>query len=154
MSTSGFGSLIGGAFLSTRRGAFAFPRAIAWGTFISGAGFFGIAVSPSLPWGLLFYAAAGLGATMFLVSTNTWLQQVVADDKRGRTLSLYGMGQGFYPVGSLLLGAFAAGIGPRVAIAFCGLVLLASGTWFVRAFFRSPRNLPAGVHAGEPRASP
>jgi MFS family permease len=154
MSTSGVGSLLGGAFLSTRRGGFTFPRAIAWGPFIGSVAYFGIAVSPSLPWGLLCYAAAGLGATMFLVSTNTWLQQVVADDKRGRTLSLYGMGQGFYPVGSLLLGAFAAGIGPRVTIAFCGLVLFASGTWFVRAFFGSARKLPAGVHAGEPRASP
>ena len=150
MSTSGLGSLVGGAFLSTRRGAFAFPRAIAWGPFIGCAGFFGIALSPSLPLGLLSYAAAGLGATLFLVSTNTWLQQVVADDKRGRTMSLFGMGQGFYPIGSLLLGAFTAAIGPQVAIAGCGLVLLASGSWFVRAFFHSSPSLPAKVLADAP----
>jgi MFS family permease len=150
MSTSGFGSLIGGAFLSTRRGAFVFPRAIAWSTFIGSAGFFGIAASPNLRLGLLSYAAAGLGATVFMVSSNTWLQQVVADDKRGRIMSLYGTGQGFYPIGSLLLGAFTAETGPRLAIAFCGLVLLASGSWFVRAFFGTSRNPPAGVYADLP----
>lgn len=144
MSVSGLGSLFAGAFLSTRGSDFSFPRSIAWGAFITSAGYFGIALSPGLTLGLVCFAASGYGATIGVVSTNAWLQRVVDDDKRGRTLSLLGMGQGFYPIGSLLMGALTAALGARAAIAFCAIVILVAATWFVRAFFYSkPTASPA-----------
>jgi len=104
------------------------------GVSLCGASFVGLSVGTLAP-GLLCYAGAGLGTTIALVSANTWLHRLVEDDKRGRTMSLFGMGQGFYPNGSLALGAFTSASGPRIAIAASGLLLLLSGFSFGQAMY-------------------
>ena len=70
--------------------------------------------------------AAGGGGALVMVASNTLLQASVDDDKRGRVMSLFTMGQSLYPVGSLAIGALAEAAGPRAAILGCGAVCVAT----------------------------
>jgi MFS family permease len=57
-------------------------------------------------------ALAGFGIMAHLAATNTILQTIVHDDKRGRVMSLYTMSfLGVAPVGSLLAGWMAGHFG-------------------------------------------
>ena len=56
-------------------------------------------------------------------STNTYLQAVVDNEKRGRVVALYGMTfMGITPLGSLLLGAVSKWIGVPYTLLGCGLL--------------------------------
>ena len=67
---------------------------------------------------------AGFGMMMTMASSNTLLQTVVDDDKRGRIMSLYVMSfMGTAPVGSILSGSIASKIGTPYTVFFSGLVV-------------------------------
>ena len=126
------GSLVAGVWLSLQRTTRGLGRMMLWGAVIGGAGLAGLAAHTSLALALVCFAAAGGGGALVMVSSNTLLQARVDDDKRGRVMSLFTMGQSLYPVGSLLIGALAEGAGPRVAILVCGAVCLATAGVFWR----------------------
>jgi MFS family permease len=70
---------------------------------------------------------AGAGMMVALASSNTVLQTVVDEDKRGRIMSLYTMAFfGMVPFGSLLAGWLAARVG-ALGTLFAGGVLTAIG---------------------------
>src|SRR5262249_43614708 len=57
-------------------------------------------------------ACAGAGMMVQMASSNTILQTIVEEGKRGRVMSLYGMAfMGMAPFGSLLAGALSSRIG-------------------------------------------
>ena len=59
-------------------------------------------------------------------STNTYLQAVVDNEKRGRVVALYGMTfMGITPLGSLLLGAVSKWIGVPYTLLGCGVLCVA-----------------------------
>jgi MFS family permease len=69
-----------------------------------------------------------------MASSNTILQTVVEDDKRGRVMSLYAMSfMGALPIGSLLAGALADRIGPPATVRMGALVCLLAALLFARA---------------------
>ena len=66
-----------------------------------------------------------------LATSNTVLQTIVDDDKRGRVMSLYTMAfMGMAPFGSLLCGAVAHRIGVQLTIICGGAMCLAAGALF------------------------
>jgi len=132
LSATGVGSLAAGVLLGIRKSGNGLDRLIVWGTRIAGVGLLGIAATRLFGAALPAFAAAGMGAALVMVGANTLLQTMVRDEARGRVMSLFTMGQGFFPVGSLLVGAAAEGIGPRWAIAGCGVACVASGAVFSR----------------------
>ena len=68
-----------------------------------------------------------------MASSNTFLQTIVDDDKRGRVLSLYTMAYiGVAPLGSLIAGALAERFGVQATIAFGGIVCIAGAGAFAR----------------------
>lgn len=133
LSATGAGSLAAGIWLSLRRSVDGLARVVAWGALIGGTGLAVMAAYSSLALALLCYGAAGCGAALVMVPSNTILQSNVDDDKRGRVMALFTMAQSLYPVGSLLIGALAETSGPRVAIAVCGAVCIATAAMFWRA---------------------
>ncbi len=120
LSATGAGSLVAGGFMSGRTSSTGLGRLVAIGSLICGLSLAGIGLSPGLTLGTTAYAAAGLGSVLVMIAGNTWVQMLVEDDKRGRVMSLFQMGASFYPIGGLIAGALAEGLGPRVAIIICG----------------------------------
>ena len=75
---------------------------------------------------------AGISNMLIIASTNTLLQTIVEEDKRGRVMSLYAMAfRGMSPFGNLLGGSLAGFIGTEFALASGGVVSLVSGLLFL-----------------------
>ncbi len=132
LSATGAGSLGAGIWLSLRRNADGLARVVVWGALIGGAGLALMAAHSSLGLALVCYGAAGCGAALVMVPSNTILQSNVDDDKRGRVMALFTMTQSLYPLGSLLIGALAEASGPKAAIGVCGAICLLTGAVFWR----------------------
>jgi MFS family permease len=80
---------------------------------------------------MVFLALAGFGMMAQMASSNTVLQTLVDDDKRGRVMSLYSMSYiGMAPLGSLLAGSLAARIGAPATIALGGGLCIAAAGLF------------------------
>ena len=68
-----------------------------------------------------------------IASSNTILQTIVDDDKRGRVMSLYSMAvMGMGPFGSLFAGALASRIGAPATLFLCGLLCILGAFFFAR----------------------
>ncbi len=132
-SATGVGSLGAGVFLGGWATPEALGRIVAWGAAIGGAGLLAVGIFHPLGFGLAAFAAAGLGGALVMVGANTLIQRLVEDEKRGRVMSLYTMGQGFFPVGSLLVGIAAQRFGPSASIGACGAGCLVAAAWFASA---------------------
>jgi MFS family permease len=77
-----------------------------------GAGLIGFSLSRSLVLSLVLLVVTGLGFMVQMAASNTLLQTLVEDDKRGRVMSFYTMAfMGTTPFGSLLAGGLAHRIG-------------------------------------------
>jgi MFS family permease len=78
--------------------------------------------------GLVF---VGLGMIIHLATSNTALQTIVDDDKRGRVMSLYTMAfMGMAPFGSLLGGALAHRLGVPTTFLLGGVVCFGGAVLF------------------------
>jgi predicted MFS family arabinose efflux permease len=68
-----------------------------------------------------------------LAASNTILQTVVADDKRGRVMAFYTLAVlGVTPIGSLCAGIAAASIGAPATLFCGGACCIAGAIWFAR----------------------
>ena len=78
---------------------------------------------------LIALAFGGFGMMVLMAASNTFLQTVADDDKRGRIVSLYTMAYiGTAPFGSLMAGAIAQQAGAALTIAMGGvIVMIAAG---------------------------
>jgi MFS family permease len=112
MTAAGAGALLGGLYLSTRQTVVGLGKVIAAAPALCGVGLIAFALSRSLGVALVFAPLIGLGSILLIASSNTMLQTIVEDDKRGRVLSLFTMSfLGIVPFGNLLFGGLASQIG-------------------------------------------
>jgi MFS family permease len=66
-----------------------------------------------------------------MAASNTIIQTLVTEDKRGRVMSFYTMAfMGMAPFGSLLAGSLASAIGAPIAVIVTGTVVLLGAAWF------------------------
>ncbi len=71
---------------------------------------------------LILLVVVGCGATIAMSTTNTMIQLGVPDELRGRVMSMYTMiMMGGMPLGSMLLGSLASGIGVPKTLALGGI---------------------------------
>lgn len=111
-SASGIGALIGGIYLSTRKSVLGLGRIIAFAPALCGVGIIVFAVSRTLWLSMLMLLIVGLGSILQISSSNTVIQTIVEDDKRGRVMSLFTMSfLGIAPFGNLFAGIIADRIG-------------------------------------------
>ncbi|HSJ15106.1 MAG TPA: MFS transporter [Longimicrobiales bacterium] len=133
MSAIGLGALGGALFLATRSTVRGLGRVIVLAALLFGAGLVGVALSRTLWLSLALLLLAGFGMMTQMASSNTVLQTIVEDDKRGRVMSLYTMAfVGTAPIGSLLAGIAASRLGTPLTIALGGSACLAAAAVFGR----------------------
>jgi MFS family permease len=122
VGASGIGALTGAIYLASRKSVLGLGRVIVWSTDIFGIGLILFSFSKFFLLSLVLMVAVGLGMMLQMASSNTILQTVTDDDKRGRVMSFYTMAfMGTAPFGSLLLGVLAKMLGSPVAIAIAGI---------------------------------
>jgi MFS family permease len=126
MAASGFGAVAAALFLATRRRPS--PWAIAVGAMTLGLGLILAALLPRFPVALVALAIAGFGAIWMAANGNTLIQTVVPDELRGRVMSVYTtIFAGSTPVGALIAGALASGLGPAAALGIGGTATVVVG---------------------------
>jgi MFS family permease len=118
----GIGALAASLFLAARRSVLGLGRLIAWTTGAFGLGMIVLACSHLLWLSVLALLGTGFAMIAQMAASNTILQTVVEEDKRGRLMGFYTLAfVGTAPFGSLLSGYLATSIGTTAAILLCGL---------------------------------
>jgi len=131
MAASGVGALAGAVVLAARKSVRGLGRMIAISSAIFGAGLIGFSQSRVLWLSLVLLFAAGFGMMTQMASSNTILQTIVPDERRGRVMGYYTMAFiGMAPFGSLLAGSLANRIGAPVTVLATGAICLAGAAWF------------------------
>ena len=128
---SGVGSLIGAIYLSSRKGVLGLGRWIVISCLMFGAGLLGFGLSHSLYVALPLLAIAGFGSMILMAATNTILQTLVDEDKRGRVMSIYTMCfMGLAPFGSVAAGWLSTRIGLGETVVASGIIAIIIGLGF------------------------
>jgi len=122
MTFSGLGALTGALYLASRKSVLGLGKWIALASGLFGIGLIAFSRSRTLWLSLLFIALAGFGMMVQMASSNTILQTIVDEDKRGRVMSFYTMAfMGMAPFGSLLAGSLASKIGAANTLMLGGI---------------------------------
>jgi len=99
--------------------------------FLFGAGLILFGLSHHLVLSLLLMLIVGFGMMQGLAASNTVIQTLVPEDKRGRVMSYYTMAfVGMTPFGSLLAGTLANHFGAPHTVIITGTACLLGGAWF------------------------
>jgi MFS family permease len=131
MGAVGIGALIGAYRLAVRRSVLGLGRLIAISAALFGAGLVAFSQSHWLWLSLILMFFVGLGMMQELASSNTIIQTILEEDKRGRVMSYYAMAfTGMAPFGSLLAGTLADRVGAQSALLISGACCIAGAIWF------------------------
>ena len=133
MGAAGVGALAGAFYLASRETILRLGRLIPAATALFGAGLIILAFSRSFGFSMVLLVIIGLGLMLQNAASNTILQTITDDDKRGRVMSFYTMAiMGTAPFGSLLGGYLAKVIGTPAAIFIGGMICLTGGIVFLK----------------------
>lgn len=133
MTAIGCGALTGALWLAARKTVLGLGRVIPAASAVFGAGIIAFSLSKTLWLSLPLLVLTGCGFMLQMASSNTILQTIVDDDKRGRVMSLYIMAfMGTAPFGSLLAGALSDRIGAPHTLQICGIFCILGAAWFYR----------------------
>ena len=133
IGSSGVGALMGALYLASRKNVLGLGRMIALASGMFGASLMAFSHSRSFWLSLILLPVAGFGMILQIASSNTILQTIVEDDKRGRIMSLFTMAfMGMVPFGSLLAGYLASKIGAPNTLLLGGACCVLGSALFAR----------------------
>ena len=131
MGASGVGALVGAMFLASRRSVLGLGRIVPMAAASFGVGLIALGLSRVLWLSLMLMLFVGGAMMTQMAASNTILQTIVQDDKRGRVMSFYSMAfLGMAPFGSLLAGALANRLGAPRTVMISGSICIAGAGWF------------------------
>jgi MFS family permease len=131
MGAPAVGALIGAVWLASRKSVLGLGRMIAAASMIFGIGLIAFSYSHVFWFSLALLVLSGFGRMVHIASSNTIIQTIVDDDKRGRVMSLYTMAfMGMVPFGSLVQGSLADKIGAPPVVLMGGMCCLAGSVLF------------------------
>lgn len=131
MAASGVGALAGAMFLAGRKTVLGLGKFIPIMAAAFGAGLMVFSFTRVLWLSLALMIITGLGFMVQMAASNTVLQTIVDEDKRGRVMSFYTMAfMGTAPFGSLLAGSLAARFGAPHTLFFGGIGCILGALWF------------------------
>jgi MFS family permease len=133
MGAAGSGALVGALYLASRESLIKLGRIIPAATGLFGAGLVALSFSRYFPVSLLLMVIIGVGMMLHTASSNTIIQTITDDDKRGRVMSFYTIAiMGTAPFGSLLAGSLAKIIGTPYTILIGGISCIIGAFFFYR----------------------
>jgi predicted MFS family arabinose efflux permease len=131
MSAAGVGALISSLSLALRKSVRGLSKMLPIAAAIFGAGLVLFGMSRLLWLSLLLMVVVGFGMMQGLTVSNTIIQTLVLEDKRGRVMSYYMAAfVATAPFGSLLAGELAQWIGAPRTVMLTGTFCIAGAAWF------------------------
>ncbi len=154
MGAMGLGALLSALSLAVRKNVRGLVRMIPIAAAVFGAGLVGLGLSHWFWLSMAMVFIAGMGMMQGMAASNTVIQTIVTEDKRGRVMSYYTMAfMGMAPFGSLLAGTMATAVGAPWTVVMNGSVVLLGAAWFatrlpalrsqIRPIYREMGILPA-----------
>jgi len=131
MAAAGCGALVGALILAARNSVRGMLKMIPIAAASFGMGLIMLAQSRAqwISLGLMFIL--GYSMMQHMAVSNTILQTISEEDKRGRVMSYYTMAfVGMAPFGSLLAGTLASAIGAPRTVMFSGACCIVGSLWF------------------------
>jgi len=132
MAASGVGALVGAMFVAARRSVLGLGKYIPLMAGAFGAGLIAFSFTRVLWLSLTLMIVTGLGFMVQMAASNTVLQTIVEEDKRGRSFYTIAF-MGTAPFGSLLAGGVAERIGAPHTLLFGGIGCILGALWFARS---------------------
>jgi MFS family permease len=133
MGASGLGALIGALYLASRKSVAGLEKIIPLSAAIFGTGLIAFSFSHIFLVSFVLMIITGLGMMLQMASSNTMLQNIVADNMRGRVMSFFTMAiMGIAPFGSFLAGSVAKTIGAQDTLLIGGILCIVSAGLFAR----------------------
>jgi MFS family permease len=131
MGAMGVGALISALALAARKSVRGLVRMIPIAAAVFAAGLIGFGLSHVFWLSMIMVLIAGMGMMQGMAGSNTVIQTLVPEDKRGRVMSYYTMAfVGMAPFGSLLAGSLAQVIGAQWTVIANGSAVLLGAAWF------------------------
>ncbi len=131
MAATGLGAFTGAVFLASRDTVLGLGQLIGLASTLFGLCLIAFSLSNvlGLSLGLLFIS--GFGMMIHMASSNTLIQLIVEDDKRGRVMSFYTMAfMGTAPIGSIIAGSLAARWNVHIVLFASGILCLIGSAVF------------------------
>ncbi len=133
MACIGVGALAGALALATRRTVLGLGKVIPISATMFGAALIGFGFSKFLWLSMLLLTVTGFGMMRHMAASNTILQTILEDEKRGRVMAFYAMSfAGMSPFGSLLAGLVASKIGAPKTVIISGALCILGALAFAR----------------------
>ena len=133
MGATGVGALMGAVYMASRKNAAGLENFIPWFAGFFGLGLILFSFSTNFILSMFLLLITGFGMLMQMTSSNTILQTIVDDDKRGRVMSFYTMAfMGTAPFGSLLAGSLASKVGAPNTLLIGGVACILGALIFMR----------------------
>ena len=160
MAAAGLGALCGALYLASRQSVVGLERVVGICAVGFGLALAAFSFSRVLWLSLPLVMLVGLFMMLEMAASNTVVQTLVDDDKRGRVMSFFAMAFfGTVPIGSLFAGALADRIGAPYTILAGGIACVIAGVWYLQALPRlnavvRPIYVRLGILPGEADAAP
>jgi MFS family permease len=146
MGASGVGALISALSLALRKSIRGLTTMIQIAAVMFGTGLILFGLSHHLVLSLFLMLIVGFGMMQGLAASNTVIQTLVPEDKRGRVMSYYTMAfVGMTPFGSLLAGTLAHRFGAPHAVMITGAFCLVGAAWYTTQL-KSIRNIMRPIY--------
>jgi len=132
MASTGVGALIGTLYMASRKTIKGLEKLIPVSAFLFGAGLIAFSFSRNIYISMFLLLFTGLGMIFQMAASNTIIQTVVDEGKRGRVMSFYTMAfVGTAPFGSIIAGWAANIIGAPYTLAIGGLLCIAGSVGYM-----------------------
>jgi MFS family permease len=133
LGATGVGAIAGSIYLASRKSVLGLGRIIVISSTVFGIGLIAFSLSRLFWLSLLMMLLIGFGMMVQMASSNTVLQTIVEEDKRGRVMSFYAMAfMGMVPFGSLLAGSLANMIGAPSTVMVGGIACILGSVLFAK----------------------
>jgi MFS family permease len=131
MSALGAGAVTGAIYMAARKSVIGLGKIISVNTILFGLTIVLASLSEKMHFSLIVFFFGGLSMILTLAAVNTMLQTLADEDMRGRVMSFYAMAlMGTTPIGNLLAGTIASGIGISFTLLTGGIITILAGIWF------------------------
>ena len=131
MGAAGVGALVSALSLVLRKSVRGLLKMIPLAAGMFGAGLIAFGLSHLMWLSMALMVIVGFGMMQGMTASNTIIQTLVPEDKRGRVMSYYTAAfVGMAPFGSLLAGSMAHWIGAPRTVMVTGTCCMAGAAWF------------------------